>query len=112
MEASIVVASFVPKAYRTLSEAAERAEGVKSRGIIKRFFTSNSDAKKLQGLIEGVNAAIQDFVVSTDGTSLIRRSLIATQVQTILVINLSPTRGCRSCFRRVSMRTSTLCVGM
>ena len=54
---------------RTLSKAAEDAQGIKARGIIKRFFTSNSDAKKLEGLVEDVNRAIQDFVVGAAATS-------------------------------------------
>ena len=43
---------------------AVEAQHVKCRGMIKRFFTSNVDATKLQGLVQEVNESIQGFVVS------------------------------------------------
>lgn len=55
--------------------------------MIKRFFTSNRDAKKLQGLVEEINTAIQDFVVSAAISSAVDQSLTITQTQTVLVIN-------------------------
>lgn len=49
---------------RLWERIAADAQHVKCRGIIKRFFTSNVDATKLQGLVQEVNESIQDFVVS------------------------------------------------
>lgn len=71
--------------YRKLSQVAVNAEGIRSRGIIKRFSTSNSDAKRLQGLVEDINTAIRDFVVGTIITFFVIRELTATQAQTVLV---------------------------
>ena len=44
---------------------AEEARNIKSRGRVKRFFTSNVDAKKLKGLVEKISVSIQErFMVS------------------------------------------------
>lgn len=113
VDLNIIVASFVLMSYRKLSEAATKSDGVRSRGIIKRFFTSNSDAKRLQGLVDDVNTAIQDFVVSASHSlTLCYQSLTAAKTQTVLVMILFLAAKCYLLFCRASIRMSTLCVRM
>lgn len=50
---------------RTWRGIADRAQHIKNRGAIKRFFTSNADALKLEGLVQEINTSIQDFLVSS-----------------------------------------------
>lgn len=42
----------------------KRTQEIKSRGPIARFFTSNADAKRLEGLIGEIRTSLDDFLVS------------------------------------------------
>lgn len=46
------------------SGLAEQAQYLKSPGVIKRFFTGDATAKKLEGLIRDINSSMQEFLVS------------------------------------------------
>lgn len=54
---------------RTWSNIAEQAREIKSYGRIKRFFTGNADARKLEGLVQAINASIQEDII-VSGSSI------------------------------------------
>lgn len=65
--------------HRLWERIAEDAQRVKCRGMIKRFFTSNVDATKLQGLVQEVSQSIEDFLVRVAvSVSPLNRSLTGT----------------------------------
>lgn len=48
---------------RSWAEIAERAARIKRRNVFKRFFFSDSDAKKLEGLVAEISTSIQERIV-------------------------------------------------
>lgn len=48
---------------RVWQRIADHATQIGSRGRLKRFFTSDSDAAKLEGLVTEISDSIQTFLV-------------------------------------------------
>lgn len=50
---------------RTWASIEEQARKIKSVGVVKRFLTSDADAKKLEGLVAEMSSSIHDdFLVN------------------------------------------------